>query len=266
MLCCIHINSTSVDVCAKLFDVDKQLIIDTLLEENLLYYKICSTCGKLFHYSQFFKDRNSTGGVSPICPNCHNINKQNYRKNNKERVSEYRKQYYNKNKEYLLSYSVNLRKRPDQIIKRKEWTKQYILKPEVRERRRELDRYRNKYNSKHRVSKHFRQNLAHSLSESKNGRHWESLVGYTLTELMEHLEFKFQPGMTWDNYGTYWVIDHIVPIKAFHYTKTSDIDFINCWSLENLQPLEKTLNSQKSDIISEKWNNIELAKKFNVLG
>ena len=36
---------------------------------------------------------------------------------------------------------------------------------------------------------------------------------YTNTELINHLQTRFQENMTLDNYGT-WQIDHIIPIKA----------------------------------------------------
>ena len=51
----------------------------------------------------------------------------------------------------------------------------------------------------------------------KCNKSWKNLVGYTLTELMEHLESKFQPGMTWDNDGD-WHIDHILPKSSFKIT------------------------------------------------
>jgi len=75
----------------------------------------------------------------------------------------------------------------------------------------------------------------------KAGRHWEDLVDYTLNELKNHLESLFTPGMTWDNYGRYgWHIDHIKPKVSFHYEYPEDLEFKECWSLSNLQPLWAT--------------------------
>lgn len=36
-------------------------------------------------------------------------------------------------------------------------------------------------------------------------------VGFSASELRKHLERQFTAGMSWENYGTYWHIDHIVP-------------------------------------------------------
>jgi len=72
----------------------------------------------------------------------------------------------------------------------------------------------------------------------KNGRHWGSLVDFTLSELKEHLEAQFQPGMSWDNYGYRgWHIDHIKPKSLFNFESHEDPEFKECWCLANLQPL-----------------------------
>lgn len=77
-----------------------------------------------------------------------------------------------------------------------------------------------------------------ALKGKKNGRAWESLVGYDINDLMRHIERQFQPGMSWDNHGQYgWHLDHIVPRTAFNYETPEDMDFQRCWALDNLQPL-----------------------------
>ena len=81
-----------------------------------------------------------------------------------------------------------------------------------------------------------------SLKGAKEFRKWEALVGYTLQDLMVHLERQFKDEMTWDNYGSYWEVDHIKPISLFN-----DSEFKLCWELKNLQPLEKTENRKKGN-------------------
>ena len=74
------------------------------------------------------------------------------------------------------------------------------------------------------------------LKGEKKNRHWETLVNFTLNELKHHLENKFQPGMSWGNYGE-WHIDHKIPIAAHNFTKPEHEDFKKCWALDNLQPM-----------------------------
>jgi hypothetical protein len=90
----------------------------------------------------------------------------------------------------------------------------------------------------------------------------EELVGYTLEQLMMHLESKFDSKMTWENYGSYWHVDHIVGVANFNYNSYEDEAFKKCWSLANLQPLYGPDNMAKGDVISEEWNNVELAAQL----
>ena len=75
-----------------------------------------------------------------------------------------------------------------------------------------------------------------ALRGNKSGRHWETIVGYTLSDLMRHIEALFSPGMSWDNFGE-WHIDHVKPQALFRYESSDDAEFHECWALPNLQPL-----------------------------
>ena len=81
----------------------------------------------------------------------------------------------------------------------------------------------------------------------KKNRTWESLVGYSISELIVHLETKFKNGMSWDNYGTYWHIDHIKPVSWFVIETVESDAFKQCWALDNLQPLEASVNMSKGN-------------------
>lgn len=79
---------------------------------------------------------------------------------------------------------------------------------------------------------------------SKAGRKWQSLVGYTLDDLVTHLEKQFKDGMSWDNYGE-WHVDHIIPKSVFNYERPEHIDFRRAWALSNLRPLWGRENVRK---------------------
>jgi hypothetical protein len=78
-----------------------------------------------------------------------------------------------------------------------------------------------------------------------------------MQELREYLEQRFEPWMTWNNYGTYkgediwkdndittwtWQIDHIIPQSDLPYSSMEDDNFKKCWALENLRPLSAKQN------------------------
>lgn len=69
------------------------------------------------------------------------------------------------------------------------------------------------------------------------------LVGCNREFLVKHLQAKFAPGMTWDNYGSVWEIDHRVPCKLFDLTDRQQQ--LACFNFSNLQPLSVFENRSK---------------------
>jgi len=71
-------------------------------------------------------------------------------------------------------------------------------------------------------------------------------LGCSIDELKQHLESKFLPGMTWNNYGRFgWHIDHIRPLSQFDLTNPEQLK-IAC-HYTNLQPLWWRDNLSKGD-------------------
>jgi hypothetical protein len=70
------------------------------------------------------------------------------------------------------------------------------------------------------------------------------LLGCSIPELMAHLESLFKPGMTWDNRGKYgWHIDHIVPLAVLDLTDPCEL--ARGCHYTNLQPLWAAENLTK---------------------
>ena len=75
---------------------------------------------------------------------------------------------------------------------------------------------------------------------------------YSPGDLKEHIENQFDEHMSWDNYGTYWNIDHIIPQAALVYDSLTHPNFQKCWALDNLRPLNRTENSRKGSYYNNK--------------
>lgn len=104
---------------------------------------------------------------------------------------------------------------------------------------------------KHSVGVAIRQALKSTGGCKKNECVFDYLP-YTAEELKLHLESQFQDWMNWENYGgknsdkkRSWHIDHIKPQSLFFYTSMKDQQFLDCWSLDNLRPLDKIENIKK---------------------
>lgn len=96
----------------------------------------------------------------------------------------------------------------------------------------------------------------------KQQRHTKTLkdiVNYTPEELKQHLESQFRDGMTWENYGRLgWHIDYIKPLTAFaFFDEKGNMNydaFVECMSLENLQPLWYDENIRKGGLRNMRTN------------
>lgn len=68
-------------------------------------------------------------------------------------------------------------------------------------------------------------------------------IGCDLFSLRNYLSSRMTEGITWNNYGTDWVIDHIVPLRLFDVFDPSDLAL--AWNYRNLMPLLKKDNLYK---------------------
>ena len=82
----------------------------------------------------------------------------------------------------------------------------------------------------------------------------ETYLGYTREDLIMHIESQFEPWMNWNNHGrpnkvgvSMWQLDHIKPKANFDYDCIEHPDFIECWGLKNLKPIQARLNILKSN-------------------
>ena len=75
---------------------------------------------------------------------------------------------------------------------------------------------------------------------------------YTPAELKEHIENQFDKNMSWDNYGSYWNVDHIIPQAALIYDSLEHPNFQKCWALSNLRPLECGANASKGALYKDR--------------
>lgn len=84
-------------------------------------------------------------------------------------------------------------------------------------------------------------------TKRKVGSHIDDL-GCTPSELKVYLESRFQPGMTWENYGNgsdKWNIDHIIPISTLVIDDPESYKKLCHYS--NLQPMWQLENIAKSN-------------------
>ena len=143
--------------------------------------------------------------------------KKAYREANKERYKEYYKKYREINKE-RLSKAKN------------DWAKNERATNPL---------YKLKINTRTLVGQSIRKK-----GYTKNSK-TQAILGCSFEDFKQHLESKFEPWMTWNNYGLYngelnygWDIDHVIPNSS----GITEDEIIQLNHYTNLQPLCSKIN------------------------
>lgn len=82
------------------------------------------------------------------------------------------------------------------------------------------------------------------------------VIGCTPAEFERHISAQFRPGMTWQNHGIEWELDHIQPVCTFDLGDKEQ--FNKCAHYTNLRPLTPTenrgvrINTAKTERISKR--------------
>ena len=148
--------------------------------------KKCSKCGVEKELCEYYKDKRHKDGLLSSCKKCHNKVTKKYKQSN--RAKEKRKENYQR-----PEVKARVKERISEYRQSSKY-KEYYKKSDVRDRRN--NRKREWQNKKHRTDPTFRMN--HSISSglcrtlktknlSKNNKHWEDLVGYTIQEFKNYI-------------------------------------------------------------------------------
>lgn len=231
--------------------------------------KKCSKCKQLLNLELYCKDKNRSDGFYPTCKICRKefnvknkearrIKDKIYYNNNQEKILNSKKEYYNKNKTELLQKNrIYLKNNPDKVKKyaKKTYLKNFEKKQKYQKNNREhinkkrKELYHN--NPKFKIASLLRNRVVEVLKEKnfKKNNKFIKYIDCTVEFLVNYLESKFKPGMSWDNHGD-WHIDHKIPLAS---AKTEQ-DVYKLSHYTNLQPLWSKENLTKSNKILEVSN------------
>lgn len=235
------------------------------------FKKCLGDCKLIKNINLFHKSISRADGLNDYCKECKALKAKEYRDRNKERLSKERKEKYRNNLEkYRKQKRDSYQRNKENVIAYQhryyEENKEYVLAKckDYRETHKEEKLQRDLKYCKERRSKDPAFKIRHNISKSiwyyliqnnssKNGNSTWSKLPYTPQQLKEHLESQFEPWMTWENYGIAssgqktWQIDHVIPQSKLIYDSMDHPNFLECWKLENLRPLDAFANIRKGN-------------------
>ena len=142
-----------------------------------------------------------------------------------------RLEWHNENRDYRKAYRrAHRAAHPEQYRERQRRRLEKLHIRAVRQSR-ERTRYASDANFK------LRQCVRHTLALALRGGRKSSIpgLGCSIEELRVHLEQQFYGGMTWDNRGSVWQVDHIKTLGLFDLTDRQQ--YLTACHYSNLQPL-----------------------------
>lgn len=89
----------------------------------------------------------------------------------------------------------------------------------------------------------YRTRIWWALKRNQKSARTKELLGMELEEFKIYIQGQFRPGMTWENYGPVWHIDHVRPCASFDFSDPEQQKI--CFRWDNLQPLFAEENLRK---------------------
>jgi hypothetical protein len=171
-----------------------------------------------------------------------------YRIANREKINRSKRLWRLKNRAHVNAWhrAWSAKRGNKAYAKQKAWVEKNRTKINAKNARKKNWLY--KTNSNYNVNVRMAVGIRSALAGTKGWRSWQSLVGYTLSDLVKHLESKFTGGMSWELFRAGKIhIDHKIPKSKFQFSSASDPGFRSCWALSNLQPMWAIENLSKHD-------------------
>jgi len=250
----------------------KKILYETTLKDKaisgsiVMEQKICYKCKVNKLVECYGKLKSSKDGLRYDCNDC----RKEYRIQNNVHIQEKNKNYYANNKVSLLVKNKDYREQNiDKICEqRKEYRNREENKEHIKQQSKDYlpirklkIQERRKTDINFKMSEILRSKIHKLLRNQKTS--YTKYIGCDIDFLKKWIEYRFDKNMNWNNFGSYWQIDHILPINKFNFE--NEIDKHICFHWTNLQPLSGIENRQKSDklLMHYYFNNIINVNRFN---
>ena len=201
-----------------------------------------------------------------------------YRAANKEKIAEKTSKYYRLNKEKIARYNQTRYAENKSMFSTYGQKYRQSNKDKVAERQRKYraanrssvsanacrySKERRQNDPVFKLSLYLRCRLRKAIVRNQKSGSAVRELGCFIKDLKGHLESLFDKNMTWENWGTYWHLDHIFPLAAANMEDRAEFLAVNNW--RNLQPLEAKANLAKGDKVTPAARRLfnKLVKEFS---
>jgi hypothetical protein len=233
---------------------------ETLIREELhrQHKKKCPSCNEIKSYDDFGRNKNSFNGIAASCKICKSVRDKEYREDPKHRDKNLRrKKNYYENTKHTERHLENQKRSREKRDYKEEY--QRLISDEFR---------KFKQNIRQLTNVHFKKRKDWVRKDTKT----IELLGTDYFVAKDFISRQFLKGMTWENHGKVWHIDHVIPLDASN--KDPEILKRLCY-YENLSPMWSTENLSKgykipyictlweNPVVPYKVDNLVIVPKYN---
>jgi len=221
--------------------------VNTKLTEkyNSNIERTCNTCSIKLTPENQVKNR-------PGCKSCYNTKKKEYKKANKEKLAESSKLYYERNKENISEYYKNhyIQNKDTYMANNRKWRE---------ENRETINKKANERFANNPIAKLKKvcRTRIYNVLKGKSNDSTLKLIDCDPEFLLSWLQYNFKDSMNFENHGSFWHIDHVIPCSLFNLEDEEEIS--HCFRWTNLQPLEGSKNTSKQN----KLDKYEVIEHYN---
>lgn len=189
-------------------------------------YKRCGKCHEWKPLPDGFYKRKSADGYRKECIDCFLVVGKIRYARDKDVIQERNKRYHEAHKDEIKKY-------------KSDWQKQN------RERRRNRLNERFKDDINFKIAVLLRTRIIRALRNNQKSGSTLEILGCSIEFFREYIASMFRDGMSWDNHGKVWHIDHKKPCAKFDLSKPEE--YRACFHYTNMQPLFARENMAKKD-------------------
>lgn len=217
------------------------------LPNKNIQIKKCILCDKNKSIINFGKEKTNTDGYKNRCKECLNEIANQNRKENLEKYRNQQLEFYYRHKD-----EIN-KKRKDNLYKYAERIKNYNKQYRI-DNKEKIQKYNKEYlkkilteNPNFKIAQSMRRRIRECVKNRSESS--KKYIGCSINCLTKWIETQFVEGMTWENYGTIWHIDHVTPCSSFDFSIEENIHNCFCW--KNVRPSFVVENLTKSNKYDE---------------
>ena len=199
-------------------------------------------------YSRFKKDdlvRVQEIWLSPEAWDRRNEKRRQYDHANKAKRTAKMREYRSQRRDHyrLVAQEYQAKNKERLYARQKEWVE--ANRDKVRATLKRHDQKMRTTSPEYKLKKAMRCRIYTALKGIRKMKKTFEFLGCTLQQLCQHLEDQFEPGMTWQNYGSHWHVDHVFPLAWFDLSHAEQQK--KAFGLKNMQPMWAAENSRKRD-------------------